>query len=158
MLHVSMDDARFVTVDAAVRFRPDGTRDEIIGKVVWIGTAADEKTRLVPIRVELGNDNGRLRASTLGTGRIVLREEPQSLVVPSEAVHSFAGNEIVFVRHKDFLKPNGSAEFMVRSVRTGARDGTNTEVVVGLLPGEIVATKGSALLVNELKKSQRSGS
>ena len=37
------------------------------------------------VRVDLPNADGRLRANTFGTGRIVLREEPQAIVVPSEA-------------------------------------------------------------------------
>jgi cobalt-zinc-cadmium efflux system membrane fusion protein len=39
-------------------------------------------------------------------------------------------------------------------VRVGARDRSNTEIIVGVLPGEIVATKGSALLLNELRKNR----
>jgi hypothetical protein len=39
----------------------------------------------------------------------------------------------------------------------GAREGNNVEVIAGLLPGEVVATKGSAALANELRKDVAAG-
>jgi len=152
-LHVGLNDARFVKAGLPVKFRPDGMLEEFSGKVTWVGTATDERTRTVPVRAEVVNDTGRLRASTLGTGRIVLREEAKAIMLPSEAVQSDGGCEIVFVRHKDFLMPEGPKDFFVRLVRTGARDGANVEIIAGLLPGEVVASKGSSRLLNELKKS-----
>ena len=39
-------------------------------------------------------------------------------------------------------------------VRTGAKDVTNTELIVGVAVGEVVVSKGSTLLADELKRSQ----
>src|SRR5262249_16910057 len=85
-LHVRFEDANSLKVGQAVRFRPDGGGEEAAGKVSWISTAADEKTRTVEVRALLPNSAGRLRANTFGAGRIILREEPKATVVPSEAV------------------------------------------------------------------------
>ena len=93
-------------------------------------------------------------AAALGVGRIVLREEPHAITVPNEAVQTVGGCEIVFVRDKDFLKPNGPKVFHARMVRTGAKDITNTEIIVGVAPGEVVVSKGSALLADDLKRNQ----
>jgi len=153
-LHVTPDDARWLSIGQQVRFRPDGGTSEFTSKLTWIGTTADERTRTVPVRAELANDEGRLRAFTFGLGKVVLREEPNAVVVPSEAVQSGGGCRFVFVRDKDFLKPDGPKVFHARTVRVGARDGSNTEIIVGVLPGEVVATKGSALLLNELLKNR----
>jgi len=153
-LHVKPDEARWLSVGQQVRFRPDGGTSEFTSKLTWIGTTADERTRTVPVRAEMANDDGRLRASTFGLGKIVLREEPNAVVVPSEAVQSSGGCQLVFVRDKDFLKPGGPTVFHARTVRVGAQDGSNTEIIVGVLPGEVVATKGSALLLNELLKNR----
>jgi cobalt-zinc-cadmium efflux system membrane fusion protein len=152
-LHVTPDDARWLRVGQQVRFRPDGGTAEFTSKLAWIGTAADEKTRTVPVRAELANNDGRLRAFTFGLGKVVLREEPNAIVVPNEAVPSDGSCQFVFVRDKDFLKPDGPKVFHARTVRVGAHDGSNTEIIVGVLPGEVVATKGSALLLNELRKN-----
>ncbi|HTU20939.1 MAG TPA: efflux RND transporter periplasmic adaptor subunit [Gemmataceae bacterium] len=152
-LHVGLDDMGCVARGQTVKFRPDGLKEEFTGKLTWIGTGSDEKTRTVPVRAELSNKEGRLRASTFGVGRIVLREEPDALVVPAEAVQLDGGCQIVFVRHKDYLEPVGPKDFFVRTVRTGARQGANTEIIAGVLKEESVVTKGSGRLLRELKKS-----
>ena len=153
-LNVPATDARWAQVGQAVQFRPDGIKAAFTGEVGWIGTSADETTRTIPVRVVMPNDNAKLRASALGVGRIVLREEPRAITVPNEAVQKVGGCEVVFVRDKDYLKPNGPKVFHARMVRTGAKDATNTEVIVGAAPGEVVVTKGSALLADELKRNQ----
>lgn len=153
-LNVLATDARWVQAGQAARFRPDGIKTEFTGQVDWIGTSADETTRTIPVRVVMPNAEGKLRASALGVGRIVLREEPHAITVPNEAVQKVGGCEVVFVRDKDFLKPNGPKVFHARMVRTGAKDITNTEILVGVAIGEVVVSKGSALLADELKRNQ----
>lgn len=152
-LHVGPEDAPRVSVGREVRFRPDGLSEDAVGRVAWVGTAADETTRTVPVRVELANKTGQLRASTFGKGRVVLREEREALLVPSEAVQSIDGRPIVFVRDPGFLRPGGKKAFSVRPVRVGAKDAQSAEILSGLEPGEVVATKGSGLLRDEFKRS-----
>jgi cobalt-zinc-cadmium efflux system membrane fusion protein len=135
-----------------VFFRPDGSPHDYPASVVSVGTAADDKTRTVPVRAAADNAAGELRASTLGRGRVVLREVPKALTVPHEAVRSFGGRSVVFVRDPDFLKPDGPKAFHVRVVTTGARDARNTEILAGLSPGEVVATKGSDRLLAALTR------
>lgn len=152
-LHVGAEDARRVAVGQKVFFRPDGDTREHPAAVVWVGTAADETTRTVPVRAEADNTAGVLRASTLGRGRVVLREVPKAVVVPHEAVHPFRGRTVVFVRDPDFLKKTGPKAFHVRVVKTGGKDERHTEILAGLSPGEIVATRGSDLLLGELTRA-----
>ena len=45
-----------------------------------------------------------------------------------------------------------AATFHVRAVMIGARTADKVEIIAGLLPGEVVATKGSAILADELGK------
>ena len=98
-------------------------------------------------------DDGRLRANTFGTGRIVLREEPKAIVVPSEAIHWDGSCNVVFVRDKNFFKPGAPKFFHVRKVRLGVKDGDTTEIIAGLLPGEVIASKNSVVLEAQLLKS-----
>ncbi|MBX9583527.1 MAG: efflux RND transporter periplasmic adaptor subunit [Gemmataceae bacterium] len=149
-LHVGAEDARRAAAGQKAFFRPDGGTREYPATVVWVGTAADEATRTVPVRAEADNAAGALRASTLGRGRVVFREEPKAIVIPHEAVHPFCGRAVVFVRDPDYLKADGPKAFHARSVTTGGRDDRHTEVLAGLSPGEIVATKGSGVLLAEL--------
>jgi cobalt-zinc-cadmium efflux system membrane fusion protein len=103
--------------------------------------------------VDLPNPDGRLRANTFGTGRIVLRDEPKAIVVPSEALHWDGTCHVVFVRDKNFFQPNAPKFFHVRSVRPGVKDGEFTEIIAGLVPGEVIASKNSVILEAQLLKS-----
>lgn len=153
-LSVSAEDAGRLALGQPVRFRPDGSRDEATGKLVWISTAADHQTRMVSARAELPNPNAQLRNETFGSGRIVLREEQEAIAVPNEAVHWEGDCHVVFVRDKGFFAAKDAPKaFHVRTVRPGASNEKFTEIIAGVLPGEVVATKGSDVLRAELLKN-----
>jgi cobalt-zinc-cadmium efflux system membrane fusion protein len=121
--------------------------------VAWVSPGAEERTRTVPVRIELPNPDGRHHAQTFGSARVILREEPSAIVVPSNAVHWEGDCNIVFVRDRHFNEPGTPKVFHVRKVRPGAKDGPNTEIIAGVLPGELVATTGSGTLRSELLKN-----
>ena len=81
---------------------------------------------------------------------MILREEKQAVVVPNGAVQWEGDCYVVFVRDKDFLKERAPKVFHTRTVRIGVKDDKNTEVIAGVLPGELVAVKGSSALRAEL--------
>jgi cobalt-zinc-cadmium efflux system membrane fusion protein len=154
-LNVRQEDAKYVSHGQPVLFRASdsGNEPDDKGAVSWISTSADDLTRTVKVRVELPNADGRLRANTFGTGRIVLRDEPKAITVPSEAIHWDGTCNVVFVRDKDFFKPDAPKIFHVRSVRPGVKEGATTEIIAGLLPGEVIASKNSVILEAQLLKS-----
>jgi membrane fusion protein, heavy metal efflux system len=153
LLNVRPEDARYIALRQVVRFRTDENPVETTGAVDWISPAVDEHTRTLRVRVELDNSQRKLRDKTFGTARIVLREEAQAVVVPREAVQSTADAQFVFVRDKNFLKEDSFKVFHVRQVRVGARDEQYVELLAGVLPGEVVATKGSAVLLAQLLRA-----
>ena len=73
--------------------------------------------------------------------------------MPSEAVQWEGDCHIVFVRDKDYLGKGAFKVFHTRTVRPGASDGGNTEIIAGVLPGESVVTQGSGVLRSELLKN-----
>ncbi len=154
-LSVRQEEAKYISLGQTVLFRPGDGKDEpeIKGAVDWISTAADEQTRTVKIRASLPNVTYGLRANVFGTGRIVLREEPKAVVVPNEAVHWDGCCNVVFVRDKNFLQEGAPKYFHIRKVRLGCKDENNTEIIVGLLPGEVIACKNSVVLEAQLLKS-----
>jgi multidrug efflux pump subunit AcrA (membrane-fusion protein) len=153
-LNVSVEDVGKLSLGQPVRFRPDGSRDEAGGTLVWISTTADQQTRMVTVRAELPNPQGQLRNETFGTGRIILREEQEAITVPNEAIHREGCCHVVFVRDRGFFDSQDSPKvFHIRTVRLGARNEKSTEIVAGILPGEVVATKGSDVLRAELLKN-----
>ncbi len=154
-LAVPQEEARYLAIGQNVLFRSSDSRDspEVTGSLAWISTEADDQTRTVGVRVNLPNADGRLRANTFGTGRIVLRAEPKATVVPSEAVHWDGDCSVVFVRDKNFLKEGAPKFFHIRKVRVGVKEADVTEIIVGLLPGEVIASKNSVVLEAQLLKS-----
>lgn len=144
------EDATRVRVGQPVRFKPDNGKEELSGVVAWRATQADPKTRTVKARADLADPTGRHVANTFGAGRVILREEPTAVVVPSGAVHWEGCCHVVFVRDRDFLKPDAPKVFHTRTVRVGSKDEKQTEIVAGVLPGELVAVKNSGVLRAEL--------
>jgi cobalt-zinc-cadmium efflux system membrane fusion protein len=153
-LSVPLEEAGKLVLGLPVRFRPDGSREEVIGKLVWISTTADQQTRMVAVRAELPNPRGQLRNGTFGAGQIILREEQEAIAVPNEAVHWEGCCHVVFVRDKGYFDNKDSRKvFHIRTVRLGARTEKFAEIVSGVLLGEVVATKGSDVLRAELLKN-----
>jgi cobalt-zinc-cadmium efflux system membrane fusion protein len=146
-------DARTGAFGQTVRFLPGGSDREIVAEVTWIGTAIDEKTRTVPVRAVVANADRHLRAGAFGTGRIILREEANAVVVPSEAVQWEGDCHVVFVRDKDYEKRGAFKVFHTRTVRPGALEGGLVEIIAGVLPGEVIVTRGSGVLRSELLKN-----
>ena len=153
-LNVPLEEAGKLALGQPVAFRPDGIREEVGGKLVWISTAADRQTRMVTARAELSNPRGELRNETFGTGRIILRQEREAIAVPNEAIHWEGCCHVVFVRDRGYFDgPESPKAFHVRTVRPGAGSDGFTEILAGVLPGEVVATKGSDVLRAELLKN-----
>jgi len=153
LLNVRQEDAKYVRRDLPVVFKTDDGSAEFRGVVSWISPAVDQQTRTLQVRVVVSNSDGKLRDKTFGTGQIVLREEPNSIVVPREALQSTSDAHFVFVRDKHYFEEGSPKFFHVRQVRIGARDGQFVELLAGALPGEIVATKGSAVILAQLLRS-----
>jgi cobalt-zinc-cadmium efflux system membrane fusion protein len=149
-LDVAQADAERVRIGQPVRFRAATGKAEAAGVISWMSTEVAERTRTVKVRADLDNPDGRLRSNTFGTGRVVLREEPKAVVVPSAAVHWEGDCHVVFVRDRDYLRPGAPKVFHTRTVRPGVRDDRQTEIIAGVLPGELVAVRGSSALRAEL--------
>lgn len=149
-LHFRQEDARQLSVGLPVRFQPDGGGSEVAARIDWLSTAVDDKTRTIRARANLVNEDLALRANTFGMGRAILREEPNAVVVPNEAVQWDGDCHVVFVRDKNYQKEGAPKVFHVRQVRVGAKDDRFTELLAGVLPDETVVTKGSGMLRGEL--------
>ncbi len=152
-LSVRQEDARYVSPGLSVVFRGDDRSPEVKGRISWVSPAIDERTRTLAVRADLGGGAGLIKDKTFGTGRIILREEPSAVTVPRESVQSTPDANFVFVRDRRYLQPGSPKVFHVRQVRLGARDDQYVELLAGVLPGEVVVTKGSPVLLAQLLRS-----
>jgi len=116
------------------------------GRLSWISSQVDDTTRLVPVRGDLPNADGLLRAHMFGQARIILRENEDVLSVPIDAVQTDGCCQLVFVRESDDV-------FAPRKIRLGASANGFVEVVSGLREGEVIATAGTFLMKTEILKS-----
>lgn len=153
MLSVPLEEAQFVSRGQRVQFTPDGATDPVEGEIDWISTTADQHTRTIFARAIVSNLDGRLRNETFGMGRIIIRDTPKAIVVPSNALQWDGSCHVVFVRDKDYFEEDAPKIFHTRSVKPGVKGNDTTELLAGVLPGEVVATVGSDVLKSELLKN-----
>jgi cobalt-zinc-cadmium efflux system membrane fusion protein len=153
MLNVRQEDIPYIRNGLPVQFLSDNGDQKADGLISWISPSVDARTRTLKVRVEVENPDGKLRNNTFGTGKIILREEPNAVVVPQESVQATTDSQFVFVRDKNYFDENSPKIFHVRQVRLGAKNGRNVEILAGVLPGEVVVTKGSNVLLAHLLRN-----
>ncbi|UCE62402.1 MAG: efflux RND transporter periplasmic adaptor subunit, partial [Phycisphaerales bacterium] len=112
------------------------------GRVTWISSQVDDRTRTIRLRADLPNPGGVLRAKMFARARIVLHENGQVVSVPIEAVQTDGCCQLAFVRESETV-------FQPRKVMLGATANGFVEVLGGLTEGEVVASSGSFLLKTE---------
>jgi multidrug efflux pump subunit AcrA (membrane-fusion protein) len=137
----------------SAKFVPDGQGREHRGNIFWISSDVDPSTRTVRVRAELDNADHSLRNESFGRGQIILRDEADAIVVPTEAVQWDGTGQITFVRDAKFFEDDRPKFFVTRSVRTGVTQDGFVEIIAGVLPGEVVATGGSEVLRAQLLRS-----
>lgn len=111
------------------------------GRVTWIYPFLDPATRTGKIRVELRNPDLSLRPEMYANVQIVV-DRGSKLVVPESAVVQTGPRSLVFV-------DLGNGRLEPRRVETGARAGTEVEIVSGLSEGEHVVTSANFLISSE---------
>jgi cobalt-zinc-cadmium efflux system membrane fusion protein len=126
---------------------PNGEGLAFLGEVTWVGTEVSDKTRTTPVRAELTNPHGRLRANQFGAAEIQVGSEHKATVVPKAAVQRKDGTDLVFLP----LDEPGS--YRAQRVVTKPTDRADVvEVAWGLKPGQRVVTKGAFLLKTEIMR------
>ncbi|MCP3099441.1 efflux RND transporter periplasmic adaptor subunit [Myxococcus sp. K15C18031901] len=121
------------------------------GEVGYIGDIVDEKTRTIPVRVVVANDDGALKPGMFAQAEIATTAATTDagssgrVVVPREAVQQVGEEQVVFV-------PVAAYQFRPVEVRTGASSATEVELLSGLEPGAHFVTQGAFILKSELSK------
>ncbi|HIA55179.1 MAG TPA: efflux RND transporter periplasmic adaptor subunit [Candidatus Melainabacteria bacterium] len=132
-------------VTVAVTTYADST---FTGKVTYVGSRLDPKTRTVSVRAVIDNAKGLLKLNMFATVDIV-GQARTVLSCPRDAIHESGGKTVVYVR-------DASGEFSKRAVSTGISSGNSVEIKRGLRSGEAVVTVGGVLVKTKLLMSSRS--
>ncbi|TNF25508.1 MAG: efflux RND transporter periplasmic adaptor subunit, partial [Deltaproteobacteria bacterium] len=146
ILDVPEWDAANVHVGQAVDVRVDGVLGRrFAGRLTWIASEVDARTRTVAARAELDNGDGILRAGQFARATIRVGAPEGATAVPLSAVQRLEDVSVVFVR----VAPGA---YEPRVVRVGRSDGRHAQVEGALQPGDAVVTTGAYLLRTELSR------
>ena len=147
-VNVKDDDASRVKVGHLLKFITNnkGNPQSFDGRVFWLGSEVDDRTRMVSLLGEIDTKNDLLRNNTYGQALIRIHDKADVVVVPKASIQWEGCCHVVFVKLKDDV-------FAPRKVKLGYEGKDFFEVEAGLMEGEIVVTRGSFLLKTEILKS-----
>ena len=114
---------------------------ELSGSIVFIDPVIDPVTRVAKIRIETGNQSGRLKPEMFASGIVTanLSEYRNNLIIPKSAVLWTGKRSIVYVKDKGTDEPI----FKIREIGLGPMLGENYVVTDGLFEGEEIVTNGT---------------
>lgn len=122
------------------------------GRISYIDPRLDETTRTGRVRLEVPNQNGKLKAgmfTEVGFYAGTSESTGEELAVNSQAIQRDGDKTIVFVPKKD--EPGA---FEIREIEIGGELDGYTSVKSGLELGESVVTKGSFTLKTQMQKGE----
>jgi len=126
--------ARQITKGDAVSFTVQSVPDTFEAKILAIEPKVDIATRTVQLRAVCSNKEKKLLPGSFAKITIILKELPNSIMIPTEAlIPALKG-------YKVFVSKNGKAE--ESAVNVGIRTEKSIEVVRGLEIGDTVITTG----------------
>jgi RND family efflux transporter MFP subunit len=111
-----------------VRVEGDSTAHD--GRLARIGAAIDETNRTLPVEAVVPNPDDTLRPGQFATAEIIIDDAEPALVVPADAIVTFAGVQKVLTVEDDHARE--------QRIRTGRRQAGRVEVVEGLEAGDVV--------------------
>lgn len=137
-----------------VRFTVDAMPGEVFqGRVGFLDPTLDPLTRVVHLRVEVANPEGRLRPEMFAEARILSIPKVDGeypLWIPASAPLVFGDRGIVFVELED-EELHGARIYEARDVQLGARSGASFQVLSGLKEGDRVVERGAFAIDSELQ-------
>ncbi len=122
-----------------VEATPPGDSAAESGLLTFVNNTVDATTGTIQLMATFPNPDHHLWPGQFGNVSLSLGEQPNVLVVPSEAVQTGQQGDYVFV-----VKPDKTVE--VRPVKVGLAAKDQTEVLQGLSAGETVVTDGQVRL------------
>jgi membrane fusion protein, copper/silver efflux system len=111
------------------------------GNIVFIDPLIDPVTRVAKVRVETGNQYGKLKPEMFATGIVssTLTEYRNNVVIPKSAVLWTGNRSVVYVKQPGSEEP----VFKIREVELGPMLGESYVIMNGLSEGEEVVTSGT---------------
>ena len=111
------------------------------GSIIFIDPVIDPVTRVAKVRVETGNQSGKLKPEMFATGIVssALTEYTDKVVIPKSAVLWTGKRSVVYVK----LPGSEEPVFKIREVELGPMLGESYVIMSGLSEGEEIVTSGT---------------
>lgn len=116
---------------------PDQVFDGRVTQISPIGVEQDNVTTF-EVEVSIDNPSGALKANMTANAEIVLEEHPDAIVIPEAAI-TYDDDRSAFV---DLADPAAESGRRRVPVTVGIGNGTRTEILEGLKPGDQVVLPG----------------
>ncbi|MBP0002442.1 MAG: efflux RND transporter periplasmic adaptor subunit [Cyanobacteria bacterium SBC] len=115
-----------------------------LGRVSFISPQVNEESQTVLVKVTFSNTDGKLRDRQFVRARVIWRERPGRVVVPTNAITFQGERRFVFVAQE-----NGEVLTAVRRpIKLGISQGDRTEIIEGINPGDRLIVSGLQKLVD----------
>jgi Cu(I)/Ag(I) efflux system membrane fusion protein len=111
------------------------------GNIIFIDPVIDPVTRVAKVRVETGNQSGKLKPEMFATGIVstTLQEYSDNMVIPKTAVLWTGKRSVVYVKEPGTDEPI----FKIREIGLGPMLGESYIITDGLTEGEEIVTSGT---------------
>jgi len=113
--------------------------------ISYLAPIGSQDTQGILARALLENSDTGLAPGLLVTGEVVVGKQEVPVAVRREAIQTFEGRPVVFIRHHGAFEP--------RALVLGATDQQHVEVLEGLAPGAEYVVANSYLVKADLLKS-----
>ncbi len=124
--------------DGKVQISVAGVDGPIAGEIYAIEPRVDMDTRMLRLRARAPNSAGRVLPGGFATVELPLREIPDAIMVPADALVPGLNQQQVYVIEQGRAQP--------RTVATGIRSTREVQILSGLQSGEVVITSGQLQL------------
>lgn len=122
----------------------DGSAASAQGRVDYLDNTVDPATGTLTLRATFDNADHLLWPGQFVRVRLLLRQQPDAIVIPSDAVQAGQNDSHVFV-------VKGDQTVAMRVVRLGVTAGAEVAVLSGVEAGETVVTDGQLRLLDGTK-------
>ena len=144
-MHVFGKDRERVKVGQPVIVESHDKVTRAEGKVAYVTPVAEAASQAVVIRVILDNKGSKWFPGSFVRGSLTVAERNVPLAVKNSALQRFRDFTVVFAQVND--------TYEVRMLELGATDGTWTEVLRGIEPGQDYVADNSFLIKADIEKS-----
>jgi membrane fusion protein, multidrug efflux system len=123
-----------LTVGKDIEFTVEGLDDKFHAKIYALESKIDAATRSIRIRALCPNSEMKLFPGSFASIKLTFTPMKESIIIPARSIFPVLNGEQVFVIRNGKAKPV--------SVKAGLRDGSNVEVLEGLVPNDTIVLSG----------------